>query len=51
MSYAGRLDPLARGLLIALLGSRVSEQKTYETLKKVYQFQVIFGMKTDSYDL
>jgi len=51
MSYAGRLDPMARGLLIALTGEQVKLQKNHETLSKEYYFQVLFGVETDTYDL
>jgi len=48
MSYAGRLDPLAHGLLVCLVGSHrqhdfrapLSLQKEVELQSKVYEFQV-----------
>jgi len=59
MSYAGRLDPLAHGLLVCLVGSHrqhdfrapLSLQKEVELQSKVYEFQVLFGVATDTYDI
>jgi tRNA U55 pseudouridine synthase TruB len=44
MGYAGRLDPLARGLLVCLAGPHgapLSLQKEIESHSKIYEFQVI----------
>jgi tRNA pseudouridine55 synthase len=51
MSYAGRLDPMARGLLILLSGNEVKNQKQMELCLKEYVFEVVFGIQTDTYDL
>jgi tRNA U55 pseudouridine synthase TruB len=43
LSYAGRLDPLARGLLVCLAGPTGTPlvlQKEIETKAKIYEFQV-----------
>ena len=50
ISYAGRLDPMAEGLLLLLLGDENKKRKGYEGLKKVYETEVVFGITTDSYD-
>ena len=45
MGYAGRLDPLARGLLVCLAGPHgapLSLQKEIESESKIYEFQVIY---------
>lgn len=53
MTYLGRLDPMAEGVL--LVGSREhTEQKQREkffNLDKDYEFTVLFGFATDSYDI
>ncbi|MEN9408009.1 MAG: tRNA pseudouridine synthase tRNA pseudouridine55 synthase [Candidatus Parcubacteria bacterium] len=51
MSPAGRLDPMAEGLLLVLLGDENKKRNSYENLKKTYEFSVLFGIATDSYDL
>src|SRR4029077_12126698 len=51
IGYAGRLDPMADGLLLLLLGRENKKRKKYEDLAKQYEFTVLFGVATDSYDL
>lgn len=51
VGYAGRLDPMAEGLLLLLVGDENKERKTYEAMEKEYEFQILFGLETDSYDL
>lgn len=51
MTYAGRLDPMAEGLLIALVGEECKKKDEYLGLDKEYVFEVLFGLKTDSYDI
>lgn len=51
LSYAGRLDPMAEGLLLVLVGDENKERATFERLPKVYEFDTAFGIETDSYDL
>ncbi len=51
LSYAGRLDPMAEGLLLILVGDENKERKQFERLPKEYEFDVIFGIETDSFDL
>lgn len=51
MTYAGRLDPLASGLLIILSGEECKNKEKYLNLDKEYQFEVLFGFKTDTYDI
>lgn len=50
MSYAGRLDPMAQGLLIILHGELNKKRKDFEKLTKTYEFTIILGIKTDTYD-
>lgn len=51
LGYAGRLDPMAEGLLLVLVGEENKKRKTYESLSKEYEFSFIPGIGTDSYDM
>jgi tRNA pseudouridine55 synthase len=51
MTYAGRLDPMASGLLIILAGEEVKNKEKYLALEKEYEFEVLFGFSTDTYDI
>jgi len=51
ITYAGRLDPMAEGVLLLLVGDEVHEKEEYLKLDKVYTFEVLFGFSTDSYDV
>lgn len=51
LGYAGRLDPMANGLLIILAGEENKKRKAYELLPKTYEFEILFGIETDTYDV
>ncbi len=51
LGYAGRLDPMADGLLLVLVGEENKERKKYEDLPKEYACDVLFGIATDTYDI
>jgi tRNA pseudouridine55 synthase len=51
ISYAGRLDPMAEGLLILLIGAENKKRKEYENVSKTYVVDILLGVSTDSYDL
>lgn len=51
VSYAGRLDPMAEGLLLLLIEDANKQRHLYEKVTKTYEFDVIFGISTDTYDL
>lgn len=51
ISYAGRLDPMAEGLLLLLIGEENKKRKEYEYLPKTYEFSVLLGIETDTYDI
>lgn len=51
MTYAGRLDPMAEGLLLVLIGEECKEKDKYLSLDKVYEIQVLLGVKTDTGDV
>jgi tRNA U55 pseudouridine synthase TruB len=50
-SYAGRLDPMAEGKLLVLLGEECKKQDEYVKLDKEYEVEVLLGMKTDTGDV
>lgn len=50
-TYAGRLDPLAEGVLILLSGKDIKNKDKFLNLHKVYCVEIIFGFKTDTYDI
>lgn len=51
LGYAGRLDPMAHGLLLVLVDDENLKRKEYERLSKTYEFEVLFGVSTDTYDI
>lgn len=51
ITYAGRLDPMASGFLILLVGEKAKEKEKYLKLSKEYKFEVLFGFSTDTYDI
>lgn len=51
MTYAGRLDPMASGVLLVLAGKETKNKEKYLSLDKEYDFEVLFGFTTDTYDI
>jgi tRNA pseudouridine(55) synthase len=51
MTYAGRLDPLAEGVLLVLAGEERFRRDAYLKLPKQYRFEVLWGFATDTGDL
>lgn len=51
LSYAGRLDPMAEGVLLVLAGEENKKREKYLSLDKEYSFEVLFGFETDTYDI
>ncbi len=51
VGFAGTLDPDATGLLIVAVGWATRLISTIQVLPKTYQFKVIPGICTDTYDL
>jgi tRNA pseudouridine(55) synthase len=51
LTYAGRLDPLARGILLILIGEECVKKDEYLALPKEYEIVVLLGISTDTYDI
>lgn len=51
ISYAGRLDPMAHGVLVLLINESCKFQNTLHRVSKVYRFKILFGVSTDTYDI
>lgn len=50
-SYAGRLDPMAEGLLLVLVGDENKDRSKYLDLQKTYEFEILIGVASDTYDV
>ncbi len=52
IGHAGTLDPLASGVLICLVGKDATKrQSEFMDCDKEYEFDVLFGFETDTYDI
>ncbi|MDP1625237.1 MAG: hypothetical protein Q8L64_05755 [bacterium] len=51
MTYAGRLDPMAEGVLVVLAGEKNKERDAYTSLDKEYEFEFFLGYETDTFDV
>lgn len=51
MTYAGRLDPMAEGLVVFLCGSMRYKKDHFLKLSKTYSVEFILGIETDTYDV
>lgn len=51
MTYAGRLDPMAEGVLVVLTGDECKNKEKYLGLDKEYEIEVLFGVETDTGDV
>ena len=51
LAYAGRLDPMASGKLLVLIGDECKRQSEYHGLDKEYEFSVLFGISSDTADV
>lgn len=51
MTYAGRLDPMATGVIIVLANEEIKNKEKYIELDKEYDFEILFGFGTDTYDI
>jgi len=51
LAYAGRLDPMASGKLLVLIGEECKNQTNYHGLDKAYDFSVLLGIGSDTHDV
>ena len=51
MTYAGRLDPVASGSMLVLLGEECKNKEKYLNLEKEYDVEILFGIETDTQDV
>ena len=51
IAYAGRLDPMAHGQLLLLVGEACKERDKYLGLDKEYVFEILLGFDSDTHDI
>lgn len=51
MTYAGRLDPMAVGQMLLLIGDECKNREEYLGRDKAYKLEILFGIATDTQDL
>lgn len=51
LTYAGRLDPMAEGKLLILIGGECKKRERYHALDKAYTFEILLGMTSDTGDV
>jgi tRNA pseudouridine55 synthase len=50
IGHSGTLDPMAKGLIIALIGKAVKIQSEFQKMPKTYKGTIYFGKATDTWD-
>lgn len=50
LCFCGRLDPMARGKVLLLIDEECKIMPKYLSLDKTYQFEICFGIQTDTDD-
>ncbi len=51
LSYAGRLDPMAEGVMVVLVGEENKDREKFLGLPKTYRTEIICSLTTDTGDL
>lgn len=51
LAYAGRLDPMASGKLLILIGDECKVQEKYHAFDKEYEVEILLGVRSDSGDV
>lgn len=51
LAYAGRLDPMASGKLLVLIGDECKRQEQYHSFDKEYVVEVLLGARSDTGDV
>jgi len=48
--FCGRLDPMARGKMLLLGDEMCKQMDNHQQYDKTYQFEIVFGLQTDTDD-
>ncbi len=51
ITYAGRLDPMAEGVVLLLVGAERHKKDALLALTKTYEVEILFGIGTDTQDV
>ncbi len=51
ITFAGRLDPMAEGLLLLLCGEAVHRKQEFLDLPKTYEAKILLGFNSDTFDI
>ncbi len=51
LAYAGRLDPMAEGKLLVVVGDACTQMVRYTGLDKTYEVEILFGVESDTGDI
>ncbi|OHA58772.1 MAG: hypothetical protein A2571_00070 [Candidatus Vogelbacteria bacterium RIFOXYD1_FULL_44_32] len=51
MTYAGRLDPLAEGVMLVVTGEDIARKEQFLNLPKTYEVDILLGVGTDTGDV
>lgn len=51
ITYAGRLDPMASGVVILLVGQARFAKEEWNAKKKTYELDILLGVQTDTLDM
>lgn len=51
VSFAGRLDPMAHGEMVLLVGDECKKQDSFCGREKIYEFEILYGFTTDTLDI
>jgi tRNA pseudouridine(55) synthase len=51
LAYAGRLDPMASGKLLILIGDECKKQEQYHSFDKEYIVEILLGARSDTGDV
>lgn len=51
LAYAGRLDPMASGKLLVLIGDECKHQEKYHSFDKEYVVEILLGARSDTGDV
>lgn len=51
LAYAGRLDPMASGKLLILIGDECKKQTAYHAFDKAYDVELLLGVSSDTGDV